>query len=1633
MKNKRVRICSLFMAVLFLFTSLLTSVYTIGYRTAFYGVSLENSASEEEADSQEDSDQAEEVIDKDDYVIQDEDDFMAFMENCRLDEWSLNRKIKLTNDLNLRGSRYDDFDGISSFSGTFYGNDHTISGIELTGGTEAVGLFHYLEQEGTIRDLNVSIIIHSDNSADILGGIVGVNSGTIKDCHFDGYISGNGTTGGIAGYNGNSGTIDGCKAAGTIKSAHTVGGIAGENRGIITDCVNASEVNSDSTWFEEDSDSSMTMSLSGLVDTGTEMILNGTDIGGIAGFSDGIIAGCQNTSTVGYLHTGRNIGGIAGRQSGDIIRCKNTGSIYGKQDVGGIVGLMEPALTYQDAEKLNDEVDALHDDIDTLISDMDNMGDSVHSDLDDLASHADTAVDTTNAITSELRDVVRTDVDVINDLSTRLTYVVNHMPDVLDYLDEALNSMEDLGDDFAKIKDDVDIETKMEEETYDPAEDHRLTLQSGAGGTIKADNLNPAEGAEVTITVQPSDGYRLSKLQYKPYQGEEKEITSEVTGDRYHFTMPAENVTIQAIFAYTGDYIAKSNAGGRIELEQGTEQVRIRAIPYGGYDLERVTAGGTDITASFAEDNGILTAVIDKKTSDQPILVEGTFASSDTTHPIVLESSTGGTIASDQVQAASGDTVTITVSEARNYALQTLTAATEEGTNIPVTASGEKTHTFTMPDRKVTVTGIFQYVPDADTTVYTESGIGGLVEAVPNPMNNDYYITMTPESGYKVGEAGTVLEIYENGNAAPVKQLTRDELEESAGTYRYTLNSMNYTAPIRVMGYFTEVPEASHIVTVISGTGGTVTSDHVRISAGEELKLAVANESGYVLSSLTINGEEYVSQVEDGILTWKVPDTLSGDISVAGTFSPVLLIIQSPDIGGNAAYTTSGDQVTITVTSDSGYAVEEPLKLTDYDGSDILYQKQYANSNIYSFAITEAMKQGHAATLELHFLSMNDKETVEHAKDQLSEDSVNFSDSLAKVSATTDAIRDLMTDDFGEVRSAEDLTQEEMDQLQELLLTLSDELGDSGTYAASMIRSLNTIVVITTPYVEDAVDALQKDLDLVNEDYQNMIHAFQGASAETRAIVDYLNALEELKFKNLSTEFDLNSDKLSAELNTIIDIMRRLNDHVDLYSDKIENDMRAVNDRLNTIFDLILVRMDTIEDLSNGKDLLEDHSADEELTYDTSLVTACTNSGRINGDINIGGITGSIGREADESNTDTDRSGTVGSKYIVCAIIQECTNDGFIRVKTENGGGIAGNMTVGLIRASLSEGSVASPDGRCLGGIAGYSTGTIQSCSSKTELSGGQYIGGIAGRASAIKNCFSMASVTESVARVGAIAAEYIPDESASDDMTVYRRSLKTDYVDNYYVSSSLYGIDGVSYANVAEPVTYSEMLQMDGVDRSFKTMNILFVDDEDQLIDHITTRYGTQLSEIDFPLIQTDDGDYYEWDGPDTELVESDLVYRAVLTANVTVLQSAQKLNGKSLALAEGVYTESTTMNVEEVSMDVPSSVSGNAVTHMERVTITDSSLKDDDEIKLRLLDIEGADNCVVYVYRNDGWRKMDQTDAGNYIQVTMRGTDEIFCLASEPRKVNYILIGGIAGAVGFGIVLLILLLVYRGKKKKA
>ena len=82
------------------------------------------------------------------------------------------------------------------------------------------------------------------------------------------------------------------------------------------------------------------------------MIQSGIDTGGIAGYSMGSIVKCTNKATVGYAHSGYNVGGIAGRQCGLIDSSENRGNVYGKKDVGGITGQMEPYINPNDQESI---------------------------------------------------------------------------------------------------------------------------------------------------------------------------------------------------------------------------------------------------------------------------------------------------------------------------------------------------------------------------------------------------------------------------------------------------------------------------------------------------------------------------------------------------------------------------------------------------------------------------------------------------------------------------------------------------------------------------------------------------------------------------------------------------------------------------------------------------------------------------------------------------------------------------------------------------------------------------------------------------------------------------------------------------------------------------------------------------------------------------------------------------------------------------------------------------------------------------------------------------------------------------------------------------------------------------------
>ena len=272
--------------------------------------------------------------------ISTEEDLRKLAENCVLDSWSRDKKVVLQNDIVL--SMASEF-SIPTFAGIFEGGGFMISNVKLTGNGSAVGLFRYVQEGAKIRNLTVTGEVSPSGSQSQVGGIAGVNYGSIENCKFTGNVIGDNEVGGIAGVNAESGEIRRCESGGNVIGNHSAGGIVGNNHGVLNNCSNSGNINTYSAEVTYDLEDITVDNLEQI--NSTSNVAAHTDTGGIAGISDGKIYYCSNSGAVGYQHVGYNTGGIVGRlHQGYLQNCTNTGQVQGRKDVGGIVGQMEPFL-----------------------------------------------------------------------------------------------------------------------------------------------------------------------------------------------------------------------------------------------------------------------------------------------------------------------------------------------------------------------------------------------------------------------------------------------------------------------------------------------------------------------------------------------------------------------------------------------------------------------------------------------------------------------------------------------------------------------------------------------------------------------------------------------------------------------------------------------------------------------------------------------------------------------------------------------------------------------------------------------------------------------------------------------------------------------------------------------------------------------------------------------------------------------------------------------------------------------------------------------------------------------------------------------------------------------------------------
>ena len=231
------------------------------------------------------------------------------------------------------------------YTGTFDGNNHTISGLYLDKNIEYAGLFGY--NSGTIK--NVGIIDSYFKGNHYVGGVCGDNyKGTIENSYNTGTVSGssNVVVGGVCGYNENS-TIAKCYNTGTIIGNINVGGVCGFNmNSTIEKCYNTGTISGVSISNFE---SNRIGGICGqnynavIADSYNRGTVSGSDwnVGGICGYNYGMVENSYNTGSVSGVE---GVGGVCGNNhidnesKGTIANSYNTGTIRGLENVGGVSG-----------------------------------------------------------------------------------------------------------------------------------------------------------------------------------------------------------------------------------------------------------------------------------------------------------------------------------------------------------------------------------------------------------------------------------------------------------------------------------------------------------------------------------------------------------------------------------------------------------------------------------------------------------------------------------------------------------------------------------------------------------------------------------------------------------------------------------------------------------------------------------------------------------------------------------------------------------------------------------------------------------------------------------------------------------------------------------------------------------------------------------------------------------------------------------------------------------------------------------------------------------------------------------------------------------------------------------------------
>ena len=588
-------------------------------------------------------------------------------------------------------------------------------------------------------------------------------------------------------------------------------------------------------------------------------------------------------------------------------------------------------------------------------------------------------------------------------------------------------------------------------------------------------------------------------------------------------------------------------------------------------------------------------------------------------------------------------------------------------------------------------------------------------------------------------------------------------------------------------------------------------------------------------------------------------------------------------------------------------------------------------------------------------------------------------------------------------------------------------MGDAAKAIGAISGDISTMTKIINLYYLTEDSTGHTRLDYMSAAFKNAFDALKASSGNFSTGMSYLDQVtkylasnDPLDLPDISSDYRTAMEQMFDDLGSISAGLSRLSVETATYSNQIVSDMKAVNDQFN----VVMMRLCDILELAlskDKKDIIEDVSEEELSSTTDGKVYNCDNYGKVDGDVNVGGVAGTMDIEYDfdpESDSNVIKDSTLTAKYFTKCVLLDSKNYGDATSRKDCAGAICGYADLGVISGCEGYGTAESTAGDYVGGVVGQSKGSVRNSFAKSELTGRNYIGGIAGYGMNVSGCNTLVNLNGSGNCVGTIAGEIDPDGSASD---------------NYFVHETEAGIDGISYAGKAEGMSYEAFMARDGIPAEFSSFAVTFTANG-EVVKTITFAYGGSIDESQIPDCPTVEGNYGTWPEYDYSHLTFDLEVKAEYTAVSTVVAGDLYADNSRtpIVLAEGAFDPATDVHITSAEADGPT-LRGNQKLYMKyNVEILNDTVEDDTDntVSLRVYAPDTGASYTVYTYQNGTWASTSSSRDGSYLVFKTMDRDLQFAVVKAHHgPLFYILIVLIVLAV----IVAVLRLLYCRKLKKA